>query len=62
MSLKQQLLIVLFSLVILTFAKRDTIYIQTAFENKKVKLDILGRGAYQGTCISMQVKTYTQIR
>ena len=40
-----------------TFAKKDTVSIEKAFNNKLIKLDIKGKGGYQGPCIGMQIKS-----
>ncbi len=37
-------------------AKKDTISFDKAFLNKLIKLDIKGKGGYQGPCIAMQLK------
>lgn len=39
------------------FALKDTVSIQKAFNSKFIKLDISGKGGYQGHCISMKIKS-----
>ncbi len=39
------------------FAKKDTVSIEKAYLNKLIKLDIKGKGGYQGPCIAMQLKS-----
>lgn len=52
---------ILFFLVVITasktFAKKDTVSIEKAFNGKLIKLDIKGKGGYQGPCIAMQIKS-----
>jgi len=39
------------------FGRKDTVSVQKAFLNKLIKLDIKGKGGYQGPCIGMQIKS-----
>jgi hypothetical protein len=50
------LCIIAFAIVHSTFASKDTVSIQKAFESKLIKLDIKGAAGYQGPCIAMQIK------
>ncbi len=55
---------IVFALAILlasnAFAKKDTVSVEKAFNGKFIKLDISGKGGYQGHCISMKIKSQYQ--
>jgi len=51
------LLVLTIALASSAFAKKDTVSIEKAFNNKLIKLDIKGKGGYQGPCIAMQIKS-----
>ena len=58
--MKAKICILFFFVMIVTeksFARKDTVSIEKAFTNKLIKLDIKGKGGYQGPCISMQMKS-----
>jgi len=45
-----------FSIALSASAKKDTVAISKAFLKKIIKLDIKGKGGYQGECLSMKIK------
>lgn len=45
-----------FSLAFTASAKKDTVAISKAFLKKIIKLDIKGKGGFQGECLSMKIK------
>jgi hypothetical protein len=51
---------ILFGIILLltnsAFAKKDTISVEKAFNNKLIKLTIMGKGGHQGACITMNIK------
>ena len=52
---------ILFALAVVfasnAIAKKDTVSIEKAFNGKFIKLDISGKGGYQGQCIGMKIKS-----
>jgi hypothetical protein len=53
----KNLLIVLSFIALNTFAGKDTVTVEKAALTKIIKLNIKGKGGYQGQCISMQMKS-----
>jgi len=56
--MKRTSLFILFILLTSSLsARKDTVSIEKAFFSKLIKLDIKGKGGYQGPCIAMQIKS-----
>lgn len=49
------LFVVTLAMTTLVFANDDTVSVQKAFESHLIKVDIQGKGGYQGSCISMSL-------
>lgn len=50
-------LVLLFAIASTLFAKKDTVSVERAFNVNLIKLEIKGKGGYQGNCIAMQMNS-----